>query len=116
MRVSEVYTPYARETYSHSLVVVPLVIIPNLFVFSLHETPDLPVVSFTEVPLGDPIEFLLGRKFAPDGVKVPRPNLSVLLCSSESGWGSILIGRAAESWVLQRRISVKDLVGCQKRE
>ena len=82
----------SRETHSHGLVVVPLVIIPDLLVLSFHETPDLPVIPFAQIPLGNPIKLLIGRKLAPDGVKVPRPNLSVLLCSSESGWGSILIG------------------------
>jgi hypothetical protein len=94
------------KTHSHRLVVVSLVIIPDLLVLSLHKTANLPIVPFAEVPFGDPIKLLLGRELAPNGVKVPRPNMSVLLCSCESWWGSILIGRAAESGVFQRCISV----------
>jgi hypothetical protein len=110
------FSSMSRDTHSHSLVVVPLVIIPDLLVLSFHETPDLPVIPFAQIPLGNPIKFLLGRELAPNGVKVPRPNLIVLLCSCESRWGSILIGRAAESGVFQRRISVKNFIGCQESE
>jgi hypothetical protein len=49
-----------RDTHSHGFVVISFVVIPDLLVFPFHQSPDLPIVSFAEIPLEHPFKLLFG--------------------------------------------------------